>query len=319
MSLVRKIYIDSRSCAGDLSNFTARLPEPIRADPTLGIVLSQLTFVNNFNTDIEGYSDRLYFGLDLADTSGVITANINDRVYVRISDLLDPEVPPRDLWFTIPPATYTLATFPTALQTSFRTIFADWAVAEASITTPGYRLIIPNLDQINDPAWAKNVWGGQAYDPLDSRSLNSFFPGGAVNEVWSGSITLPRRGAYDNVCAILQPGQYDGAGLAAEVQTALRAGAALAVGSAVNDITVAYIQPRGIMTITSPTYLIRIYSTELLRDARWVGSEWFSPGNDRAGPVLSPADPRDVNRRLAPPQVFSNAFTTGQVDVAGLR
>ena len=121
MSLVRKIYIDSRSCAGDSSNFTARLPEPIRADPTLGIVLSQLTFVNNFNTVIEGYSDRLYFGLDLADTSGVITANINDRVYVRVSDLLDPEVPPRDLWFTIPPATYTLATFRTALQTSFRT------------------------------------------------------------------------------------------------------------------------------------------------------------------------------------------------------
>ena len=50
------------------------------------------------------------------------------------------------------------------------------------------------------------------------------------------------------------------------------------------------------MTITSPTYLIRVYSTELLRDARWVGSEWCSPGNDRAGPVLSPADPGDVNR-----------------------
>ena len=271
------------------------------------------------NTVIEGYSDRLYLGLDLADTSGVITANINDRVCVRVSDLFDPEVPPRDLWFTIPPATYTLATFRTALQTSFRTIFADWAVAEATITTPGYRLIIPNLDQINDPAWAKNVRGGQAYDPLDSRSLNSFFSGGAVNQVWSGSIMLPRRGAYDNVCATLQPGQYDGAGLAAEVQTALRAGAALAVGSAVNDITVAYITPRGIMTITSPTYLIRIYSTELLQDARWVGSERYNPGTDRAGPALSPGDPMDVNRRLAPPQVHSNAFTIRQVDLAGLR
>ena len=98
MSLVRKIYIDSRSCAGDPSNFTARLPEPIRADPTQGIVVSQLTFVNKFITVIEGYSDHLYFGLDLADTSGVITANINDRVCVRVSDVLDPEVPPRDLW-----------------------------------------------------------------------------------------------------------------------------------------------------------------------------------------------------------------------------
>ena len=52
---------------------TARLPEPIRADPTLGIILSQLAFVNSFDTVIEGYSDRLYFGLDLADTSGVIS------------------------------------------------------------------------------------------------------------------------------------------------------------------------------------------------------------------------------------------------------
>ena len=283
MSLVRKIYIDSRTCAGNPANFTARLPEPIRADPTLGIVLSQLAFVNNFDTVISGYSDRLYFGLDLNDTSGVITAGINDRVYVRVSDLFDPEVPPRDLWFTIPPATYTLATFRPALQTAFRTIYADWTVTETTITTPGYRLIIPGLDEVNNPAWAKDAWGGLAYDPLDSRSLNAFFfSGSAVNHVWTGTITLPRRGAYVNVCALLQPGQYDGAGLAAELQTALRAGAALAVGAAVNDITVTYIQSRGVLTINSPTYLIRIYSTELLRDARWVGSEWYSPGNDRA-------------------------------------
>jgi hypothetical protein len=201
-------------------------------------VLSQLAFVNNFDTVVQGYSDRLYFGLDLNDTSGVITAGINDRVYVRVSDLFDPEVPPRDLWFTIPPATYTLATFRAALQTAFRTIYADWTVTETTITTPGYRLIIPGLDEVNNPAWAKDVWGGLAYDPLDSRSLNAFFSGSAVNQVWTGAITLPRRGVYDNVCALLQPGQYDGAGLAAELQTALRAGAALAVGAAVNDITV---------------------------------------------------------------------------------
>ena len=166
-----------------------------------------------------------YFGLDLNDTTGVVTAGINDRVYVRVTDLFDPEVPPRDLWFTIPPATYTIATFRTALHTAFRTVYADWVVTDTTITTPGYRLIIPLLDQINDPAWARNVWGGLAYNPLDSRSLNAFFTGEAVNQVWTGTITLPRRGAYD-VCAVLQPGQYDGAGLAAELQTALRAGAA---------------------------------------------------------------------------------------------
>ena len=50
MSPVRKIYIDSRTCSGNPTDFTAMLPEPIRADPTLGVILSQLAFVNNFET-----------------------------------------------------------------------------------------------------------------------------------------------------------------------------------------------------------------------------------------------------------------------------
>ena len=137
MSLVRKIYIDSRTCAGKPANFTARLPEPFRADPTLGIVLSQLAFVNNFDTVVQAYNDRLYFGLDLNDTSGVITTGINDRVYVRVSDLFDPVVPPCDQWFTIPPATYTLATFRAALQTAFRTIYVGWTVTENDHHDPG--------------------------------------------------------------------------------------------------------------------------------------------------------------------------------------
>jgi hypothetical protein len=67
MSLVRKIYIDSRTCSGNPADFTATLPEPIRADPTLGVILSQLTFVNNFETVMRDYTNRLYFGIDLGD------------------------------------------------------------------------------------------------------------------------------------------------------------------------------------------------------------------------------------------------------------
>ena len=48
MILVRKICIDSRTCSGNLADFTATLPEPFRADPTLGVILSPLTFVNYF-------------------------------------------------------------------------------------------------------------------------------------------------------------------------------------------------------------------------------------------------------------------------------
>ena len=95
---------------------------------------------------------------------------------------------------------------PAALQTAFRTIYADWTGTETTITTPGYGLIIPALEEVNNPAWAKGAWGALAYDPLDSRSLNAFFSGSAANQVWTGTITLPRRGAYDNVCALLQPG-----------------------------------------------------------------------------------------------------------------
>ena len=39
MSLVRKIYIDSRTCSGKPADFAAMLPEPIRADPMLGVIL----------------------------------------------------------------------------------------------------------------------------------------------------------------------------------------------------------------------------------------------------------------------------------------
>ena len=91
MPLVRKIYIDSRTCSGDPADFTATLPEPIRADPSRGIILSQLTFVNNFNTWMAGYSDRLYFGVNVPDVVGVVTANVNDRVYLRVIDSRDTE------------------------------------------------------------------------------------------------------------------------------------------------------------------------------------------------------------------------------------
>ena len=126
MSLVRKIYIDSRTCSGNPADFTATLPEPIRADPTLGVILSQLTFVNNFETVMRDYTNRLYFGIDLGDTNGLVQTDINDRVYMRVID--DAEAGPDDRIFVIPPATYTLETFKAALQTALRVDHPDWTV-----------------------------------------------------------------------------------------------------------------------------------------------------------------------------------------------
>ena len=108
MSLVRKIFVDSRTCSGNPADFTARLPEPIRADATLGVVLSLLTFVNNLETVMRDYTNRLYFAVGLGDTDGLVQTKINDRVYMHVID--DAEAGPNDRIFVIPPATDTLET-----------------------------------------------------------------------------------------------------------------------------------------------------------------------------------------------------------------
>ena len=83
----------------------------------------------------------------------------------------------------------------------------------------------------------------------------------------------------------MQPGQYDGPSFAAELQTALRAGVTQATGAEATSITVAHNTSQASLYVTSPSHQLRIYSAELLRDVRWVGEVWYSPDNDRSGPV----------------------------------
>ena len=96
-----------------------------------------------------------------------------------------------------------------------------------------------------------------------------------MDGVWTGTISLPKRGVLDNVCVLMQPGQHDGPGVAAELQTALRAGVTQATGAEATSITVTYNTSQASLYVTSPTHQLRIYSAELLRDARWVGEVWF--------------------------------------------
>ena len=140
-------------------------------------------------------------------------------------------------------------------------------------------------------------WRGEEYNPQGSRSLNGFFSGTSTDGVWTGAISLPKRGVLDNVCVLMQSGQYDGPGFAAELQTALRNGVTQATGAEATNITVAYNASQASLYVTSPTHALRIYSAELLRDARWVGEVWFSPANDRHGPALT-SDPMKINRKL---------------------
>ena len=46
------------------------------------------------------YTNRLYFGIDLGDTNGLVQTNINDRVYIRVID--EAEAGPNDRIFVIP-------------------------------------------------------------------------------------------------------------------------------------------------------------------------------------------------------------------------
>ena len=144
-------------------------------------------------------------------------------------------------------------------------------------------------------------WRGVEYNPLDSRALNAFFSGTSVDGVWTGTISLPKRGVLGNICVLMQLGQCDGPGFAAELQTALRAGVTQATGVEATSITVAYNTSQASLYVTSPTQQLHIYSAELLRDVRWVGEMWYSPTKGRHGPVLT-SDPMDINRKLAAPR-----------------
>ena len=71
-SAVRKLYIDSRHCQGVPSDFTFQLPQGVSTDNTMGIVLSQLSMPNAFNTVMADFNDMLYFGMDLVNIPWVL-------------------------------------------------------------------------------------------------------------------------------------------------------------------------------------------------------------------------------------------------------
>ena len=72
-----------------------------------------------------------------------------------------------------------------------------------------------------------------------------------MDGVWTGTISLPKRGVLDNVCVLMQTGQYDGPGFAAELQTALLAGVTQATGAEATIITVAYNTSQASLYVTS--------------------------------------------------------------------
>ena len=326
-SQIRKLYIDSRiGCRGSPNDFTFLVPSAVSTTVDEGIVISQLNMPNLFQTIMPNFSDKLYFSLNLADVSGQIVLNRNDRIYVRSYAWTDPTTQPTpayvDQILTIPPGNYS-ANWKATLQTAFQTLWPNWTVGtdgEDTINTPGRQVFFPTNAEISNPTWARNEWTGPPYDVNDNRNINSCFTLGAprFNE-WRGSISLPLSNLVENIAVQLAPGQYSGTDFATLIQVALRSGAATAVGAPVTDITVAYDGPTGKLTITSPSYLLQIYSSENLRDEQWTSSVWYNPQSDRHGPALTPGSPQDVNRKMPAPAGYSNSITSAPVDLSGLR
>ena len=321
-SAVRKLYIDSRHCEGTPSDFTFQLPQGVSTDNTMGIVLSQLSMPNAFNTVMADFNDVLYFGLDLANMPGII-AGRNDRVFVRATNLSDGFVDDRII--TLPPGLDIAMTWLTILQTALRTVWADWTVrydlptGSNQILTPGYRVVFPSLEDITNPTWARDEWKGPPYDWQNSRSVNRYFLfGNSADGLWTGSLVAPEVSVHDHVAVKLPAGQYDGPGFAQIVQSALRSGASTATGQAVTNITVSFTATTGTLSIASPTHLLQIFDAKLLRNRQWVNSVWYDPAKDRFGPALT-SDPRDANRKIPSPQTFANTFTTSTIDLSGLR
>ena len=81
-SQIRKLYIDSLiGCVGTPSDFTFQLPAAVPTTVDEGIVIAQLNMPNLFATVMAGFTDRLYFSLNLQDQLGLVT-NTNNRIYV---------------------------------------------------------------------------------------------------------------------------------------------------------------------------------------------------------------------------------------------
>jgi hypothetical protein len=324
---IRKLYIDSRiGCLGSPNDFTFLVPSAVSTSVDEGIVISQLNMPNLFQTIMPNFSDKLYFSLNLQDQLGLVTGT-NNRLYVRTRIF----TPGTGIVFTgyiltIAAGSYaTIGAYIAAVQTAFQAVWPTWTIAangdkyrittDASIT-----LLIPSFSDLTNPDWIRENWRGPTYDPNATNSANPGFKEDFANPgSWDGEIGIPLTSVVENIAVQLAPGQYSGTDFATLIQVALRSGATTAVGSSVTDITVAYDGPTGKLTISSPSYLLQIYSTENLRDVQWARSVWYNPQSDRHGPALTPGSPQDVNRKMPAPAGYSNSITSAPVDLSGLR
>ena len=105
--------------------------------------------------------------------------NLNNKIYVQTRANDAPRVFAGRI-LTIQMGTYaTRPLYVAAAQSAFRAVWPDWPIAAQGddyvISTPGFELLIPTLQDIANPDWISDNWSGPSYNPRQTSAANGSF------------------------------------------------------------------------------------------------------------------------------------------------
>ena len=230
---IRKLFIDSRiNTVGTPNDFTIQLPQMFPTTNTQALVLGQFSITNVFQSIMRDYNDILFLQIAGAQQAATIAAGVNDKLYyVATTDAFQNPFYEYEI-VTLNPGTYTPQTFAAELQRVLQVRYPRVTVTTDSNGklvyngySPDYSIYIrvPPLQDIVSTVWQADQWKGAAYDPFNSHSLNGCFTNATdtMQRSYTWTLQLPSTGQLYNAGVRLAPGQYDGPGFAAALQTAL--------------------------------------------------------------------------------------------------
>jgi hypothetical protein len=199
----------------------------VSTDNTLGIVLSQLSMPNAFNTVMANFNDMLYFALDLQDQLGLVT-NLNNRIYVQTRANDAPRVFAGRI-LTITPGTVRVPDRSTSrrsrapFERSGRTGPSRRRATTTSSTRRASSCSSPACRTSRIPTGSATTGRAPATTRArPTRPTASFGYQVPLPGSWTGDIGVPLTSIVDNVAVQLPAGQYDGPGFAQIIQSALR-------------------------------------------------------------------------------------------------
>ena len=177
------------------------------------------------------YNDILYLQIAGAQQAATIAAGVNDKLYYMAStDAFQNPFYEYQI-ATLNPGTYTAEAFAAELQRVWRLRYprVTVTIVNGKLVYDGYNpdysiyLRVPSLQNIVSTVWQAEQWKGATYDPFNNHSLNGCFVNATdtMQRSYTWTLQLPSTGQLYNAGVRLPPGQYDGPGFAAALQTAL--------------------------------------------------------------------------------------------------